>query len=92
LGFFGCTVFSDEVGYNKPHRIMFETALKVLGGKPSKGLHIGDLLQTDIAGAKAVGMKAVWLNRERSQNTGLYAPDFEISRLINLLDVLKNIR
>ena len=91
LGFFGCTVFSDEVGYNKPHRIMFETALKVLGEKPSKGLHIGDLLQTDIAGAKALGMKAVWLNKERSQKSVPYAPDFQISKLTHLLDILRNV-
>jgi len=91
LGFFGCTVFSDEVGYNKPHRIMFETALKALGGKPSKGLHIGDLLQTDVAGAKAVGMKAVWLNKERYQKSLPYAPDFQISKLTHLLDILRNI-
>ena len=90
LGFFGCTVFSDEVGYNKPHRIMFETALKVLGRKPSEGLHIGDLLQTDVAGAKAVGMKAVWLNKERSQSVP-YAPDFQIPKLTHLLDILRNI-
>jgi len=91
LGFFGCTVFSDEVGYNKPHRIMFETALKVLGGKPSEGLHIGDLLQTDIAGAKAVGMKAVWLNKERSQKSIPYAPNFQISKLTHLPDILRNV-
>jgi len=90
-GFFGCTVFSDEVGYNKPHRTMFETALKALGGKPSEGLHIGDLLQTDVAGAKAVGMKAVWLNKERSENSVPYAPDFEISKLTHILDILRNI-
>ncbi|MCW4026178.1 MAG: HAD family hydrolase [Candidatus Bathyarchaeota archaeon] len=91
LGFFGCTVFSDEVGYNKPHRIMFETALKVLGGKPSEGLHIGDLLQTDVAGAKAVGMKAVWLNKERSQKSIPYAPNFQISKLTHLPDILRNV-
>ena len=90
LGFFGCTVFSDEIGYNKPHRTMFETALKALGGKPSEALHIGDLLQTDVAGAKAVGMKAVWLNKERFKNSVPYAPDFEISKLIHILDILRN--
>jgi len=91
LGFFGCTVFSDEVGYNKPHRLMFETALKALGGNPSEGLHIGDLLQTDVAGAKAVGMKAVWLNKERSKNSVPYAPDFEVSKLTHILDILRKI-
>ena len=91
LDFFECTVFSDEIGYNKPHRLMFETALKYLDVKPSEALHVGDLLHTDIAGAKAVGMKAVWFDRGTSEKTGQYVPDFRISRLSRLLDVLKRV-
>ncbi|MFQ6094672.1 MAG: HAD family hydrolase [Candidatus Bathyarchaeia archaeon] len=91
LGFFKSTVFSDEVGYNKPHRIMFETALRGLSLEPSEVVHVGDLIQTDIAGAKAVGMKAVWLNTKKSVKIGRYAPDFEIPRLTHLFDVLKSI-
>ena len=91
LSFFKCTVFSDEMGYNKPHEIMFETALKVLGGEPSEALHVGDLLQTDVAGAKAIGMKAVWFNRGRHLDKAQYIPDFEICRLTHLPDALKDI-
>lgn len=91
LGFFKATIFSDETGYNKPHKVMFETALKSLGGKPFQAVHIGDLLQTDVAGAKSMGMKIVWLNRDGSGNKGQYIPDFEISKLNALLDVLKDI-
>ena len=88
LGFFKATVFSDETGYNKPHKVMFETALKSLGGTPSEALHIGDLLETDVAGARSMGMKIVWLNRDGPVNTGQYVPDFEISKLPDLLDIL----
>jgi putative hydrolase of the HAD superfamily len=88
LGFFKATIFSDETGYNKPHKVMFETALKSLGGKPSEAVHIGDLLETDVAGAQSIGMKIVWLNRDGPVNTGQYIPDFEISKLPDLLDIL----
>jgi putative hydrolase of the HAD superfamily len=88
LGFFKATIFSDETGYNKPHKVMFETALNSLGGKPSEAVHIGDLLETDVAGAQSIGMKIVWLNRDGLANTGQYVPDFEISKLPNLLDIL----
>ena len=91
LDFFTCTIFSDETGYNKPHRVMFETALKSLGGKPSEAVHIGDLLQTDVAGAKSVGMMAVWLNSCGRVNKGQYLPDFEVSKLPDLLDILETI-
>jgi putative hydrolase of the HAD superfamily len=91
LCFFKATIFSDETGYNKPHKVMFETALKSLGGKPSEALHIGDLLETDVAGAKSFGVKTVWLNRDKHVNKGQYAPDFEITKLHDLLDVLKDL-
>jgi putative hydrolase of the HAD superfamily len=48
LGFFDSTVFSDEVGFNKPHRLIFERALTELRVKPQEAIHVGDLLQTDI--------------------------------------------
>jgi len=38
---------------------MFETALKKLGLNPSGAIHVGDLIQTDIVGAKAIGIRAV---------------------------------
>ena len=55
---FKALVFSDEVGVAKPCAPMFETAARVLGVSPAELLHIGDIEQTDIAGAKAVGAKA----------------------------------
>jgi putative hydrolase of the HAD superfamily len=91
LDFFKCTIFSDETGYNKPHNVMFETALNSLGGKPSEAVHIGDLLKTDVAGAKSIGMKTVWLNTGGPVDKGQYTPDFEISRFPDLLDVLEDI-
>ncbi|RLI33091.1 hypothetical protein DRO66_10665 [Candidatus Bathyarchaeota archaeon] len=92
LGFFKATTFSDETGYNKPHKVMFETALKSLSGKPSEAIHIGDLLETDVVGAKSMGMKVVWFNRDSSGNKNQYVPDFEISKLYELLDILKEIQ
>lgn len=67
LEFFTSTVFSDEIGFNKPHRVMFETALRELGARPSEAVHVGDLLETDIAGAKAMGMKAIWKSQRSQQ-------------------------
>jgi 4-nitrophenyl phosphatase len=42
----------------KPSPAMFEMALRVLGTSPARTLMIGDRLETDIAGAKAAGLKA----------------------------------
>jgi len=88
LRFFEVTVFSDEIGYNKPHRIMFETALTDLKAKPSEAIHTGDLLQTDIAGAKAIGMKTVWFNRKGEVYTGPNRPDHQIKTFPELIGIL----
>jgi len=88
LKFFDTTVFSDENGYCKPHRKIFEKALTDLDVKPPEAIHIGDLLQTDIAGAKAIGMRAVWLNKEGRPNTEPYRPNYEVRMLPEILDIL----
>jgi putative hydrolase of the HAD superfamily len=91
LDFFASTVFSDEVGLCKPHEAMFMAALRKLDAEPSEAVHVGDLLRTDVAGAKAMGMKAVWLKTKDTPRTERWAPDHEITALPQLMDVLGEI-
>jgi len=90
LRFFSVTVFSDENGYNKPHGSMFEKALSGPDVEPSEAVHVGDTFATDIVGAKAAGMKAVWLNAQGTPNIGSYKPDFEIRTLPEVVSILNN--
>lgn len=60
---FRALVFSGEVGRTKPHPIMFERALAGLHLPAHACLHVGDLQRTDIAGAKALGMRTAWIHR-----------------------------
>ncbi len=59
LEHFSGWAFSDEVGHYKPSPHIFEAALAALGVQPNETVHVGDLLRTDIAGAKGVGMRTV---------------------------------
>jgi FMN phosphatase YigB (HAD superfamily) len=60
LGYFHHWSFSDEVGVYKPDRRIFEHALAGLGDPdPGRCAHVGDRRRTDVAGAQAVGMRAV---------------------------------
>ena len=59
LDCFSVLTFSDETGYPKPDRRMFESTLATLGAEPGRAAHVGDTPRTDIAGAKAVGMVAI---------------------------------
>lgn len=59
LSFFEVLTFSDELGKAKPRPEPFLHAIDHLGASPSDTAHIGDLPETDIRGARNVGMKAV---------------------------------
>jgi putative hydrolase of the HAD superfamily len=51
---------SCEVGYLKPHPRIFEHALDALGVAAADTVMVGDSLRADVAGAKSLGMTAVW--------------------------------
>ncbi|QEE17924.2 HAD family hydrolase [Promethearchaeum syntrophicum] len=95
LRYFQTTVFSNETGYLKPSNVMFETALKELGIKSPNALHIGDLLQTDIKGAKDYGMKAIWISYDRiplETNSKIQiTPDFIISNIQEIIPIVEKL-
>lgn len=86
LGCFTVTVFSDETGVCKPRWEAFNAALRGLGVKPGEALHVGDLLRTDVAGAKAAGMKGVWFKVKEPDAEGV-TPDYTITRIDELLKI-----
>ncbi|TVQ68996.1 MAG: HAD family hydrolase [Balneolaceae bacterium] len=59
LQYFDAFAFSDELGVSKPHRKAFETVLKATDARPERSWHVGDMLKTDIRGAKKLGMHAI---------------------------------
>jgi len=68
-------IFSDEVGVPKPHERVFRTALGALGVAASGAFHVGDLLRTDVAGARNVGMRSVRLRAAHDDATLLPEAD-----------------
>jgi putative hydrolase of the HAD superfamily len=59
LDHFRTLTFSDETGAAKPLPEQFLRTLVILEAHPEEAAHIGDLPETDLAGARAVGMKAI---------------------------------
>lgn len=59
LQYFDATLFSNEVGYLKPHPEIFTEASRRLRVPLSEILHVGDDPATDIEGARALGMKTL---------------------------------
>ena len=81
---FAFIVHAEQLGEMKPAAAPFRHAVDLCGGDPSRWVHVGDGLDTDIAGAQAVGMKAVWINRTGRELPDGYAPDAELASLEGL--------
>lgn len=88
--YFDAIVVSGEVGVGKPDGRIFEIMTTRLAATCDAAWMIGDSLHSDVMGARAVGMKAVWINRMRKPRDASVVPDFEISGLVELRKILQN--
>jgi HAD superfamily hydrolase (TIGR01549 family) len=66
-------VISGVVGYSKPHPEIFRIALRQAGVEPGQTVHVGDLYESDVVGARNAGVKGILLDREGTA-TGLDCP------------------
>jgi putative hydrolase of the HAD superfamily len=57
-------VGSREHGWTKPHETIFRAALERLGVQPEEAAMVGDSLEDDVDGARALGMRAFLVDRE----------------------------
>ena len=57
-------VGSRAHGKTKPHETIFRAALDALGVEPEEAVMVGDSIEDDIEGARALGMRALLVDRE----------------------------
>ncbi len=62
--YFDVFVISSEAGHAKPSHGIFSMALERTGRKSREVIHVGDDLQNDFHGARALGIRALLLDRE----------------------------
>jgi putative hydrolase of the HAD superfamily len=55
------SIFSNEIGYAKPHRRVFEHVILDLKCKCNTIVHVGDNKKADYLGAQNAGLEALWL-------------------------------
>ena len=84
--YFKGMVTSESVGYQKPDRRIFEHALKQSGSTIRQTIMIGDSHNTDILGAKSMGLDHVWYNPDKMEHT--YDVMHEIHSLLELKELL----
>jgi putative hydrolase of the HAD superfamily len=87
-GYFAFVVFSQDVQIEKPDRRIFEITAQRAGCELAQMLHVGDSLESDVAGARNAGVHSVWLNREGAPNNTEVHPDYEVTSLSEIPDIL----
>lgn len=80
---------SEDIGYNKPDVRYFEYIFKkVKNIQRNKILIVGDSLTADILGGKNSGIKTCWYNPKKIENKENIYPDFEITDLMQLKNIV----
>ena len=67
LDYFEDTYISMDIGYDKPDIRFYQEALRRCGLQPNEVLMIGDSMTTDILGAQAAGLDALFFDRRGGQ-------------------------
>jgi putative hydrolase of the HAD superfamily len=62
---------SAEYAVRKPERLLFEAAGARIGARAEDIWFVGDSLDADIAGARAAGMKTIWLKSRGDDASGV---------------------
>ena len=80
-------VYSSDVGFRKPDRRIFQMALDQLDVPAAETLFVGDLVKTDIVGARRLGMKTA-LKQPWGSSRSHRMADFVIRKLSDLPEIL----
>jgi HAD superfamily hydrolase (TIGR01549 family) len=83
-GLFNAIVVSGAVNKRKPSPEIFTDALKMLGVSASEAVFVGDTIDADVEGPKAVGMNVVYIERREQKKSEKFHPDQTIKSLNEL--------
>lgn len=85
-------ISSADCGFSKPSSKIFQLAFQQSSCSASSAIMIGDRLDNDIAPAKALGMKTIWIKQGFSAYSPIQSPseepDFTVNSLSDLLKLL----
>lgn len=71
---------SGDFGYGKPDTKFFFGAMKAAGVRPEESIMIGNNIDSDVFGALASGMRAIYFGAKPKNYEVLYAPDAKALR------------
>ncbi|WP_459502334.1 YjjG family noncanonical pyrimidine nucleotidase [Bacillus sp. C1] len=84
-------IISEEVGFQKPARGIFEYAFSRLKiTDKSSVLMVGDSLTSDIQGGINYGIDTCWFNPQCKENNRGMKPTYEIRNLTDIIGIVRN--
>ncbi|MCF6271471.1 MAG: YjjG family noncanonical pyrimidine nucleotidase [Melioribacteraceae bacterium] len=87
--YFKYIIISEEIGFAKPKREIFDYAFELLNNPSKEGvIIIGDNLTSDIKGGVDYGIDTCWFNPKKAKNNSEVIPTHEISKLDELRKLL----
>jgi 2-haloacid dehalogenase len=90
LPYFQAVFVSEDTGFQKPMAEFFDYVFeRVPDVSPKRSLIIGDSLAADILGGQQAGMHTCWFNPGKLPNHLAIQPDYEISTLEELKNLLQ---
>lgn len=82
-------ITAAKAGAAKPARAVFDMAVDVGGASHQQTLHVGDHPEYDVDGARAAGLRTVWVNRNSDAwPDSLATPDIEVLHIGELVSHL----
>ena len=84
--FFEHVITSEDAGVKKPNKMIFQYALDKTGAIASEALMIGDEIEIDLLGAKAVGLDQLFVNYPGKAHNESFT--YEVRTLAEIIDIL----
>jgi HAD superfamily hydrolase (TIGR01509 family) len=88
---------SVEVGWCKPHRIIFEQTFEKMGITPRDALFIGDQMYIDVFGSLNCGMDVVWIETQRQDwmppevRVPACKPTYTVQSILEVIKLLESL-
>lgn len=91
-GYFRDIFVSQSIGYNKPSGELFDYCFeRIPDFSPESAIIVGDSLSSDIQGGINAGIHTCWFNPKKLPLIGEIKPEFEISALSELPELLEKL-
>ena len=66
--FFDAVITSEEVGKEKPDKLIYDVALRKMNGNPEKSVMVGNKFKADALGAVNAGLSAILVNSDVTED------------------------